>query len=263
MGKAFKNLTILALILLTSTLVITTLVTSSVKAQTAPNVYYYNSQGGNIDVNGTQVTPSTVVNYVNGDTIVLTPVPGTGFSFLCWDWISGSTPVTSTATTLTETVTSGQACAVQALFYPSTNATQTVTGSGSATVVALSTAGGTTSPASGSSTTTTSSYTDTIGQASTFAATASTGYKFLYWIVVSAQGRTDYTSSTVNVIIPASEMAIQAFFIPTASTVLAPGVTPTPTPKIAEYSSAIAALLVVALALGALGTYAYTKKARK
>ena len=253
MKKTFKNLGVLALILLTATLLIVTISTTSVKAASSPTLYVYNSQGGNIDANGTQLTVSTVYTYTSGDVIKFTPVPGTGFTFLCWDWISGTTPTTSTATTLTETLTAGVSCAIQAMFIPTTNATQTVTGSGKATVVMLLPAGGTTSPASGSSTTSSTTYTSyTIGQTSTFTATATSGYKFLYWIVVSAQGRTDYTTSTIDLTIPASEIAVQAFFVPTTSTVV-----------INEYSAAAVALLAVALAASALGAYAYKKRAKK
>lgn len=253
MKKTFKNFGVLALILLTSTLLIMTISTTSVNAASSPTLYVYNSQGGNIDANGTQLTVSTVYTYTSGDVINFTPVAGTGFKFLCWDWISGTTPVTSTSTTLTETLTAGVSCAIQAMFVPVTNATQTVTGTGAATVVALLPAGGSTSPASGSSTTSSTTYKNyTIGSAYTFTATASSGYKFLYWIVVSAQGRTDYTTSTLDLTIPASELAVQAFFVPTASTVV-----------INEYSAAVVAFLAIALIASALGAYAYTKRAKK
>jgi hypothetical protein len=253
MSKTAKNFKILALILLTSTLLIMTASTASVKAATSPTLYVYNSQGGNIDANGTQLTVSTVVTYASGDTINFTPVAGTGFSFKCWDWIGTATPVTSTATTLTETLTASASCAIQALFIPTTNASQTVTGSGKATVDMLLPAGGTTSPTSGSSTNSLSSYTNyTIGTASTFTATAQSGYKFLYWIEVSAQGRTDFTTSTISVAPPASTVLLQAFFIPTASTV-----------TINEYSNAAVVALTAALVAIALGTFVYTKKAKK
>ncbi|MGD0070279.1 MAG: hypothetical protein ABSB71_01800 [Candidatus Bathyarchaeia archaeon] len=247
------NIKALALILLTSALLITTIGTASVNAQTQPSVYVYNSQGGNINGNGTKLTPSTVYNYTNGDVISYTATPGTGFSFLCWDWIAGSTPITSTNSTLTETFSGSTACAIQALFVPASNATQTTTGSGAATVVTLLSADGTTSPASGSSTSATSSYTNyTIGTASAFQATASSGFKFLYWLVVSTQGRTDYTSSTLNLTIPASEVAIQAFFVPTSSTVTVP--------TIPEYSSVAVVILAAVLAISALGTFVYAKR---
>ena len=125
MKSQTKNLKVLALILLTSVLLVASISSASVKAQTQPSVYVYNSQGGNIDANGTQLTPSTNYNYTSGDTINYTPVAGDGFAFLCWDWI-GTAPVTSTSTTLTESITATSACAIQALFIPVSNATQTV-----------------------------------------------------------------------------------------------------------------------------------------
>ncbi len=63
MKSKTKNLKILSLILLTSTLLIIGSGAASVKAATQPTVYVYNSQGGNIDANGTQLTPSTNYNY--------------------------------------------------------------------------------------------------------------------------------------------------------------------------------------------------------
>ena len=244
-----KNLKILALILLTSTLLIIGSGAASVQAQAQPTVYVYNSQGGNIAANGTQLNPSTNYNYTNGDTINYTPVPGTGFAFLCWDWIGTATPVTSTSNTLTETLQASDTCAIQALFVPITNATQTATGTGAATVIALLSAGGTTSPSAGSGT---ASYTNyTIGSSAGFTATASSGFKFLYWLVVSAQGSSYYTSSTMDLTIPTSEVAVQAFFVPSASSVTIP-----------EFSAVIVAILAVALAVSAIGTVAY-KRSKK
>ncbi len=115
MKSKTKNLKILALILLTSTLLIIGSGAASVKAATEPTVYVYNSQGGDIAANGTQLTPSTNYNYTDGDTVNFTPVPGTGFAFLCWDWLGTATPVTSTSNTLTETLSASDACAIQAL----------------------------------------------------------------------------------------------------------------------------------------------------
>ncbi len=240
---------VLSLILLTSILLITSIGAASVKAATQPSVYVYNSQGGNIDANGTQLTPSTNYNYTSGDTVNYTPVAGDGFAFLCWDWIGTATPVTSTSNTLTETLSASDSCAIQALFVPVSNSTQTTTGTGAATVIALLSAGGTTSPSAGSGT---ASYTNyTIGSSASFTATASSGFNFLYWLVVSAQGRSYYTSSTMNLTIPTSDVAVQAFFVPTSSTVTIP-----------EFSAVIVAVLAVALAVSAIGTVAY-KRSKK
>ena len=240
---------VLSLILLTSMLLVTSIGAASVKAATQPTVYVYNSQGGNIDANGTQLTASTSYNYTSGDTVTYTPVAGTGFAFLCWDWI-GSTPVTSTSNSLSETLSASDACAIQALFIPVTNATQTVTGSGSASVTALLSAGGTTSPSAGSGSAQYTNY--TIGSSASFTATASSDFKFSYWLVVSAQGRSYYTTSTLALTIPTSAIAVQAFFVPTSSTVTIP-----------EFSSAVIAVLAIALAISALGTFAYTKRSKK
>lgn len=246
MSKTGNNLKVLALILLMSALLITAAGSASVKGATQPTVYVYNSQGGTISANGTQLTGGAVYNYTNGDTVSYTTNPGSGFAFLCFDWISGSTPTTSTNSTLTETFSSSS-CALQALFVPTTNATVTPSGSGAATVVTLISAGGTTSPTSGQS------YTNyTIGTVSNFQATASSGFKFLYWLVVSSLGRTYYTSSSLALNIPASTIALQAFFVPTSSTV-----------TINEYSNAAVVIVAIILAVSALGAFAFKRRAKK
>jgi hypothetical protein len=246
LNQTLKNFKIVALILLISTLLVLATNSACVKAQTQPTVYVYNSQGGTISANGTQLIGGTVYNYTNGDTVSYTTTPGSGFAFLCFDWISGSTPTTSTDATLTETLTSNS-CAIQALFVPTANATVTPSGSGAATVVTLISAGGTTSPSSGQS------YTNyTIGTVSNFEATADSGFKFLYWLVVSSLGSTYYTSSALALNIPAGTIALQAFFVPTSSTVV-----------INEYSNAAAVILVAILAIITIGTYAYTRKTKK
>lgn len=244
MKKTSKNIKVLALILLTSALLLTTASTASVKAQTGPTVYVYTSQGGEINANGTKLTGSTIYNYTNGETISYTATPGSGYAFLCWVW-SGATLTSSTEPTLTETLSSSS-CALQALFVPTTNSTAAPSGSGAAEVVALMSLGGTTSPAAGQS------YTNyTVGTVSNFVATPSTDCKFLYWLVVSSAGSTYYTSSTLALNIPASTIALQAFFVPTSSSV-----------TINEYSNVAVVVLAIVLAVSALGAFTFTKRAK-
>ncbi len=251
--KTSNNFKFLALFLISSIILVTAAsTTTSVNAQSQASVYVYNSQGGNVSANGTQLTPATTSDYADGDTVVYTATPGAGFAFLCWNWISSSAPTTSIESTLTETLSASDACAIQALFVPITNATQMPSGSGSATVVMLLPAGGTTSPESGTATESSSSYTNyTIGEASTFTATPSTDFKFLYWLVVSSEGSSYFTDSTISLYVPASEVAMQAFFVPSSSTVV-----------IDEYSNVAIAILAVVLAISAFGVFAFKRRAK-
>lgn len=243
---ATKNLKVLALILLASALLIVTMGTASVKSQTQASLYIFNSQGGTISGNGTELKSGTVQTYTSGDTVSFTTTPGSGYAFLCWVW-SGATETTSISPTVSETINSSS-CSIQALFVPITNATQTPSGSGQATICPLISLGGTTSPAS-----TQSSYTNyTVGQTYTFTAIPDSGSRFLYWLVVSSQGSTYYTTGTLQLTVPASTIAIQAFFVPSSSSVVIP-----------EYSSAALSVLVVVLSISAAGAFTYTRRNKK
>ena len=59
-----------------------------------------------------------------------------------------------------------------------------------------------------------------------------------------------------------STVVVQAVFIPTDSSVTLPG-QPTPSPTVPEFSGIITAAILVALVAVAVGTYTYSKKAKK
>jgi hypothetical protein len=145
------------------------------------------------------------------------------------------------------------------MFIPTTNATQTSSGTGAATIALYFTVGGTTVPSSTPTTTPPRIYTNyTIGTSATFTAVPSSDFNFLYWMVVTTTSTT-YTSSTLTLTIPQNTCAMEAIFVPTSSTLALP----TPTPKINEFSTATTLIAVIALVAVAFGTYTYTKKAKK
>jgi hypothetical protein len=257
MNESAKNVKVFALILLTSTLIILAINPSlpNVKAATTDSVYVYTSCGGTIVSNGTTLAGGTTYNYANGAVVTFTATPIADFKFLCWEYASGSGASTSTTNPLVYTVSSTES-EIQALFIPTTNATSSSSSSqtGTAPIDVLTSIGGTTTPAAGTYTT------YTIGTTISFTANAGSNFRFLYWMVPSAAGGA-YTS-TANPIaytLSANACAIQAFFIPASSTVALP----TPTPTVNEFSSPTAIIMVMALAIAAFGTYAYTKKVKK
>lgn len=255
-----KNFKVLALILLTSALLITAINTEipMAKAATSDSVYVYTSVGGTITAGGATVAGGSSPTYDNGTVVSFTAVPSADFNFLWWVYINGAAN-SSTVNPLSFTI-SAQSCAVEAMFQPTTNATQTSTGSGQATIAMYFSAGGTTVPASGTGTGTSGIYTNyTIGTASTFTAVPASGFNFLYWMIATSTVST-YTSTALTLNIPENTCVMQAFFVPTSSTVT---ISPTPTPKVDEFSSAIAIIMALALVAVALGTYTYTKKAKK
>jgi hypothetical protein len=257
MDKSAKNVKVFVLILLTLVLMILAINPGllSVKAAATDGVYVYTSCGGTVVSNGTTLAGGTTYNYTNGAVVTFTATPIADFNFLCWEYASGSGASTSITNPLVYTVSSTE-CAIQALFIPAVNATSSSSSSqtGTAPIDVLNSIGGSTTPAAGTYTT------YTIGQTISFTANAGDNFRFLYWMVPSAAGGA-YTS-TLNPIpykLSANACAIQAFFVPSSSTVTLP----TPTPKINEFSSASVIIMVVALIIAAFGTYAYTKKMKK
>jgi hypothetical protein len=252
MNHSKNNFKVLALILLTSALLIAAVNPNitTVKAQTTDSLYVYSTIGGTISANGTALTGGSSPTYANGTVLSFTATPSSGFEFLSWISVSAAGAATSTVSTFSYTI-SETSCAIEAMFYPTTNATQTSSGSGSASVTLYFSAGGTTIPASPAT------YTNyTVGTVSDFAAVPSSGFQFLYWIVATSS-ISAFTTSTLAFNVTSSTCALQAFFIPTSSTVTLP----TPTPKVNEFSSAITIFLALALISTAFGTYAFTKKA--
>ncbi len=251
MNKTKKNLKVFTLILLTSALLIVA-TNPSVKAATQDSVYVYTSLGGSISTMGATLTGGTSYNFEDGTAVTLNATAGTGFQFLCWEVVSASGANTSTANPLVYTPDVANS-AIQAMFIPTSNATESSTSSGSATIDILSSVGGSTNPVA-------ATYTNyTVGTTNNFQAIPGSGFQFLYWIAVSANGANTYTSDTVALNVTANSCGIQAMFVPTSSTVSLP----TPTPAVDEFSSAMVTILAIALVSVAFGTFAITRKAKK
>lgn len=233
---------------------------SIVKAQTSNSIYVYTSCGGSVSANGATVNGGVTYNYTSGTTITYTASPLSGFKFLCWEYASQSGTNISTNNPFAYTPTATQS-AIQAMFVPTVNASLTSTSSqtGSSPFDLLTSIGGTTNPDAGT-------YTNyDIGQMVNLAANPGQGFKFLYWLIpASTGGSSIITSSSFTFNVTANACAIQAYFVPSTSSISLPTTaTPTPTPtKINEYSPAIFVPILVVLAIAILGTYAYKKKQR-
>ncbi len=254
-----KNFKVLALILLTSALLISAINTQVplAKAATTDSVYVYSTIGGSVSANGTAAAGGSSLSYANGDVVTFSQTASAGFNFLGWIYVTPSGAVTSAASTVTETI-SASGCAIEAIFIPTTNAVQSSSGSGTATIALYFTVGGTTVPSSLTSTPPITYTNYTIGESATFTAVPASGFNFLFWMVVTSTSST-YTSSTLTLNIPQNTCAMEAIFVPTSSTLTLP----TPTPTINEFSTATTLAMVIAIVAVAFGTYTYTKKAKK
>lgn len=227
----------------------------TVKAQTQDSVYVYTSVGGTVSANGTSLTGGNSYNYADGASVNFTATSNTGFQFLCWEYAASSGTNTSTDNPFVYTISSAE-CAIQAMFVPSVNTTLSSSSSqtGTAPFEVPMSIGGTTTPAAG----TYDNY--TIGTVVNFTATAGNGFKFLYWLVPTASGDAVniVTSNTLAFNVTDNACAVQAFFIPTSSTVTLPTIT-----TINEFSTAATIIVALALVAVAFGTYAYKRRTKK
>ena len=260
-----KNLKVLTMILLTSTLLILAASATSVpsvKAATNQTLVVYTTLGGAssgaVKANGTAMTAGSTGNsLISGDTYSFTATAASGFKFLCWVYADKSGPVGSTSATFSKVISNE--CSLEAVFIPTTNTTATTSGSGAATLSLFSTAGGETVPAGSL---TGASVSATIGHTTTITQTPGSGYTFLCWVVQCSENNY-YTSSSLAYTPTSSGAAIEAIWVPTSLSVTLPSASPTATPtKVAEFPSAIVAISALALFALAFGTYAYTKKNR-
>ena len=223
-------------------------------------MHVYTSCGGTISADGTSLTGGIDYNYINGASVNFTASPIDGFNFLCWEYASASGPNISTDNPFVYTISSTES-EIQAMFIPTVNAslsfgtTQTVT----SPFDVLTSIGGTTFPAAGT-------YTNyTIGSVVTFVADAANNFKLLYWLVPAASGgSTIITSNSFAFDVTANACALQAYFIPTSSSLtLLTARSSTSTPKVIEFSSAAVIIMVTALVIASFGTYWIRKTSRK
>lgn len=251
-----RNLKVFSLILLTSALLLTIGANiASVKAQTQDSVFAYTTLGGTISANGSTLTGGSTTTYGDGSTISFSATASSGFKFLCWEYAGASGAITSTTNPLSYTISTSE-IAIEAIFIPTTSTTPTTTGSGSASVDLFPSIGGTTDPAGASA-----PYNNyTIGATDTFTQTPGDGFKFLCWISQTSTASTLSTNSPFSLEITDSNVALQALWIPTSSTVTLPSASPSPT--VPEYSNVAAIVVALALAAVAFGTYAYRRKTK-
>lgn len=252
-----KTKNIVLALLLTSAILLAGINLSSVIAQTTNSTYVYDSIGGTVAANGNAVTGGTSVTTNTNENAEFTATAQSGFDFLAWEYATaaGGCTVTDNPASINITLDG----AIQALFIPTTNTTATSSETGGATVIVYNSIGGETSPAGTAPPATYTNY--NIGDVATFTTTPGANFKFLYWIVATSTTNY-YTSSNLDLPITESTVVMQAIFIPTDSSVTLPG-QPTPTPTVPEFSGIITAAILMALVAVALGTYTYSKKAKK
>jgi len=264
-----KNIKVLTLILLTSTLLILTASAVSipnVKAATTVTLIVYNSLGGAstgaVKANGTAMVQTSAGNpLINGDTYKFTATPASGYQFIGWVYADATGPSGTASATFTKVITAP--CSLEAVFVPTTNVTATTSGSGASTLVLFGTAGGTTTPAiANANLFTGQSISATIGTPTTITETAGTGYTFLCWVVQCAQNNIYTSSPTLKYTPTSTGAAIEAIWVPSNSGITLTSSMVTPTPTVNEFSIAATLALVIALVAVAFGTFAYTKKAK-
>jgi len=223
-------------------------------AQSTVGVYVYTSCGGTISANGASLSGGTTYNYTSGSSVTFTANPLSTCNFLCWEYASSSGADISTSNPLVYTVPSVTS-AIQALFIPKANTTlsSSSTQTGTAPFDVPISIGGTTTPAAGTYT----SY--TIGSVVDFTANAQKDFRFLYWVVpaASSDAVNIVTSSTIAFKVTANACAIQAFFVPSTSTITLPKIT-----TVNEFSSIAEVFLAVALVIVASATYVYRRKTK-
>ncbi|HMK94134.1 MAG TPA: hypothetical protein VK536_01915 [Candidatus Limnocylindrales bacterium] len=257
-----KKLKVLAVILLTSTILLLTAGVSipSVKATTTTTLFLYTTLGlSSVTANGTTMTPGASTTLNSGNTYQFKATASTGWQFVCFVYADKTGPAGSTLNPYSKVISNP--CSLEAVFIPTTNTTGTSSGTGASTLTLFASGGGTTSPAVPSTDISSGlSISGTIGHTTTITETPGTGYTFLCWVVQCTSANNYYTSSTLSYTPITSGAAIEPIWVPTSSAITLP--TPTPT-KIAEFSSLMVIILAAALVATALGTYAYAKRAKK
>jgi hypothetical protein len=236
-----RKIKVLTLVLLASTLLV--MATSlSVKAQGTATVAILSSVGGTTSPAG-----GTSPSYTIGHSASFTATPGSGWQFFYWIVTTAAGSTTYTTNPLSWDVTG--AGSVQAMFLPTTNATETPNPAGTSSIYVLVSAGGETTPAS-------ETYTYNVGSVATFTATPGSGFRFLCWVVAPATGGIVYTANPLNYNVTNGDCAVQALFVPTSSTVTLPTI-------VDEYSSAAVVALTATLVAVAFATFAARRKVKK
>ena len=258
--KDKKGFQILALILLTSTLLLAGLSPNitNVKAQSQAIVNFVTPVGG-------ATTPSGNGNsYPDGTAVTLIATPGPDSIFLYWAINSTQSGMSLDNNPATLTVSGGVTYTVAAIFI----ATQPLPGEADITynpstmagVVVLAGVGGTTSPAPGA-------YHLTNAASTTLTAKPDSGWTFSHWII---SGPTDTTHSGVPFTLTPTDNPYTVshgygytYYYQPVFTPVSSSSSTTPTPTVSEFSSAAIIVLAMALVAVTFGTYTYTKRAKK
>jgi hypothetical protein len=202
-------------------------------------------------------TPGTTT-IADGTSVTFTATPSDNFVFSNWVISTASGSSTASDNPLSFPVAGGTDYTVQAVFNP----VQAVPGNPlpptsqlpiAAIVIILTSAGGTTNPAPG---------TYALANATSFnlSATPSSGWQFEHWVISGpnlSHGGYPFTATPTDNPYNVNHgygntFSYQAVFSPTGST--------TPTPTVPEVSGAAALGIIAALAIVAVGTFAYKRK---
>jgi Divergent InlB B-repeat domain len=245
-----KNCKVVALILLSSLLVLAALNVSvlSVQAQSQATVTIISSLGGTTDpAEGT-------TSYTGGTAVTLTATPVDGFLFDNWQIATPSGTTTTADNPATITVEAGVDYAAQAIFVPIENPPAGVPVTDyttAAIVVVLPAIGGTTSPPP-------ATYALADASELMLTATAASGWQFSHWVIGGSpmdHGAYSFTATPTDNPYNVNHgygntYTYQPVFTPIGTT------EPTPIP---ELSTIIVALALVA---AAAGTIAYKRKTK-
>ena len=272
MVKTTKNIKAFALILLTSALLLMAITPNlpSVKAQTQATVVMFTAVGGT-------TTPTGTTTYAAGTIVPLAATAGDGFYFSNWVIVTAAGGYTDYNNPTSITVNASTEYAVQAIFdpiqsVPSVAPTQpetlptlvpdTTTSpdlSHDAIVVVVAGVGGTTTPAPGT-------YALANATSLDLTATANTGFTFSHWVIGGtplSHGAYAFTDTPTQNPYNVNHGYGYTYSYQPVFNAISPATSPTPTPKIDEFSSAAAIIIAMVLVIVAFGAYTFTKKAKK
>ncbi len=245
MQNTRKNFKTIALILLATGLLLSPVISTSVKAATQDTINVLSSVGGTTDpVTGTY-------HNDDGSSFTITASAGTGFNFLFWDVVTAAGPTSYSDNPLTITLNESD-YAIQPVFQgisfipPATTATSST----NAIVVVLASVGGTTTPKAGS-------YALADASQLKLTATPNNGFKFDYWVI----GGTPLTHGAYNFTDTPTDNPYTVDHGYGNTYTYQPVFTPTNS-AIPEYSSVATIALALVLVAIAFGTYAYRRKTK-
>ncbi|MGZ4851386.1 MAG: InlB B-repeat-containing protein [Candidatus Bathyarchaeia archaeon] len=228
-------------------------VVPNAKAAATDTVVVYSSIGG------TTSPDAGTYTYDDGSTQTFAATAGEGFIFQNWEIATAAGAYSDTDNPFSLTLNES-AYAIQANFVTINFAGTGVTSNMAslAVVVVLGAVGGTVSPVPG---------TYAVANATSFnlMATPASGWTFSHWVIGGSpmtHGAYSFTDTPTDNPYNVDHgygytYSYQPVFAPNN-----PATSPTPTPKVPEFSSVAAILVAARLVIVAFGTYAYTKKTR-